>query len=226
MNLTRRESTIILLQSRHDWQATPRSQFATFGAPAGELATRRVKCQSCNGEGTLNTRGGVKPCEKCSGAGTRMVDAYTGYSSSDDGRTEGSRKTGLTRHDKRRLADQEITMLHKQTRPPQSEATLLAETPPYQWERERDRHYHHGDYQQLEHALQWLTTTIPQARILIGWAYESGVAQLGCLHPNVQTAAELSVDHLNRRMPDHVRVPHWLKPKHPAQQRRDKKRAA
>lgn len=158
MTLTRRQATIVLLESRHAWQPSLTSQFARFGAVVGELATESAVCPKCKGAGDVNSRDGRVPCDNCGAQGTYLVDAYTGFRTAQEGAGT-LRNAALSHHDLRLNRDGELQRLREQTRPPQSEATLLAETPPYRWERERDRHYRHGDYAALDRAMDALRSS-------------------------------------------------------------------
>lgn len=218
--MTRPEQVILLLRSRNDWHPGLRSQFASFGAIPGETATEWVECARCEGLRTVSGRTGDEPCPKCEGAGGKKVDAYTG-------RTDTERETKLfsaeDRAEWRRKLDQNIARLAEQTAPPRSDADLIAEATEYGWERERARYLRAGSYRELDAALEWLTVQSPPARALVGWVYESGADTLGCLHESIERAAVLAVDLLAERMPEKIKVPHWLLPKHPALVRRDAK---
>lgn len=218
----RRHRTILLLESRHDWQPAPRSQCATFGALPGELATEPVKCRSCHGAGTVNGRKGPEPCSTCSGAGRYLVDAYTGA-------RPGSQKIGEkpTRTETQRRMDAEIQRLRLQLERPSEIRTGadLAGMAPFVWERDRDRHYRHGDYRALDLALEWLAGVAPERRQLLAWVFEHRVVSLGDAPAGVRAAAVRSVDMVAGRLPDPIRVPPWLLPKHPALARRERRAA-
>lgn len=223
MNLTRRQATIVLLESRHAWQPSLTSQFSRFGAVVGELATESAVCPKCKGAGDVNSRDGRVPCDNCDAQGTYLVDAYTGFRTAQEGAGT-LRQAALSHHDLRRKRDGELQRLKEQTRPAQSEATLLAETPPFRWERERDRHYRHGSYAELSHALEWLNEQSPTAHQIVTWTYEYRIIRQPA--QPVAIAALAAVDVLAGRMPDPIRVPPWLVGKQGADRRRDEKRAA
>ena len=219
----RRDATITLLRSRHAWHPTLRSQFSTFGALPGETATEWVMCRSCNGDGTIRGRKGLDECKTCAGEGRYLVDSYTRKPAAE--LSIGRQFTGPEREQWRRLTDASIGRLTAQTTPPRTELDLIADATPYPWERDRARHYAAGDYRALDLALEWLATESPLGRAMVGWVYESGALELGCLHQSILHAADLAVTLLTERMPDPVRVPPWLAAKHPALERRDRKAA-
>lgn len=209
----RGDQVIVLLRSRTNWHGPIR--VATFGGESGEKATEWVLCRPCGGTGNVRERAkkGAAPvdvpCEKCEGAGRYLVDAYTG-------RKEGEVNTGNLFNGSERAAHEaavvaQIDRLKKQTAPPKSsDADIIAETTPFQWERERERYFKAGSYHELDEALEWLNGKSPQARALIEWVYVSGALELGCLADSILTSAELAVELLADRMPDPIRVPHWL----------------
>lgn len=217
----RRAATIILLETRTAWHPTLTSQFARFGAVPGEKATERRKCLSCSGTGELNGRQGKEPCSKCAGQGSFLVDAYTGFRSSDEG---AGGKTVLTKLERDRQAVAEIDRMRRQAAPPRTEADLLAEANKQgePWERNRDRHYAEGSYAELERALDWLGGQSPTARQLLEWTYSNHIITEHA--PTVTQAALAALDALNERMPTPIRVPAWLRP-HPAAARQSRRRS-
>lgn len=221
----RRARTILLLESRTDWMPQPRSQFAAFGAIPGEAATRRETCSRCRGECEIPTRLGPEPCDRCDGEGSYLVDAYTGERSSSEGPF---RIGALSAVEKDRKAVATIARMGSQIAPPKSERDLIedANKNPEPWERQREAHYKHGSYRELDLALEWLGGGWPEARQLVEWAYEFHVIAIGKCSPDIVRAAEACVDRLCERMPDPVRVPAWLLPAHPAEVRIARKMAA
>lgn len=219
--MTRREQVIMLLRSRGAWHPA-RGRVEAPGAVPGFVhrLTVRQSCEDCLSNGFVS-----RDCATCHGKGhietVRERDPYA---------VEKVQPYGIdpTKHDRRHDLDAQIARLERQTAAPKSEADLLAEAnlSPYPWERDRERHYRNGSYRELEAALEWLAGKHPAARALVGWVYESGADRLGVLHPSVLDAAEAAVDVLADRMPEEIRVPPWLKPKHPAQERRDRRNAA
>lgn len=200
--LTReREATILLLESRHDWQPVPRSQFSTFGAVPGEQPTHPKRCGTCQGTGLLNVRTRVEKCEVCDGNGSYLVDAYTGQRTS----AAGGLGVKLTRVERARLRDAELARLGFQLARPREIRTAadLEGVAPFAWERDRDRHYRHGDYRMLDLALEWLAGVFPNRRQLISWTYEQGILA-------ASAASAAAVDVLCERMPSPVRVPPWV----------------
>lgn len=219
--MTRRALTILLLESRTAWHPQVKSQFSTFGALPGEKATQRETCSQCSGDCTTPSRTGPVPCERCDGKGSYLVDAYTGYRSSDEGPWRGG---SLTKVEKGRLVDAEIQRMQAQTAPPRSEQDIIAETLPEPWERSRDKHYRHGDYRALDLAMEWLAGSAPNAFMLVQWVYELGMIR--ATNEQVRSRAEAAVDLLCTRMPDRIRVPVWVLPPHPAAQRIAARKAA
>lgn len=222
--MTRREQTILLLQSRNDWHPQVRSQFATFGALPGEKATVRETCSACAGEGTTPTRTGPEPCKRCDAKGSYLVDAYTGFRSRDEGPWKGMAK--MTEVEKRRQSDATIARMVAQTAPPKSERDLIEEAnlSPEPWERSREAHHRHGSYRELTLALEWLGDTAPAAWNLVRWVYELGMVRV--TSEPLLARALFGVDLVAVRLPDPIRVPPWLLPAHPAQARIERRKAA
>lgn len=223
--IERRTATITLLETRLDWQPTLTSQFARFGATPGELATEPVECKSCAGTGSIRTRKGNEQCVRCDGKGSYTIDAYTGQREPEQ-RSTGRPLTGPERTVWRQAISAQLASLNTQLHTPRSEADIIADARPYEWERERERHLEHGDYQALDRALEWLGDQSPTARRLVEWAYEFRIITIGNAAPSIRQAATVSVDYLNQKMPDPVRVPPWLTAKHPALERLRAKHAA
>lgn len=209
MTDTRRQRTIILLETRTAWHPGLRSQFATFGAKSGEAPTSRTTCTACKGDGTMPSRTGPQPCERCEGKGSYLVDRYTGYRSREEGPW---RTGGLSPVEKGRLADAEIQRMSSQTAPPKSERDLIEEAnaSPEPWERAREAHHRHGSYRELTLALEWLAGSAPNAWQLVTWVYELGMAKVTPA-PLIERAL-YGVDLTAARLPDPIRVPPWLLP--------------
>lgn len=216
-DLTRRQRTVLLLGSRTAWHPQVRSQFATFGALPGEKATRRETCSTCHGEGETPTRVGKQPCPRCAGKGSYLVDAYTGYRSRDEGPWDG--KAAMTEVEKRRQSDATIARMAAQTAPPKTEQDLIEEANlnPEPWERAREAHHAHGSYRELTLALEWLEGVSPEGWNLLRWVYE--LDMLRVTSPALMVRTVSALDLVNGRMPDPIRVPKWLMPRHPAQER-------
>lgn len=222
--MTRRDRTILLLRTRHDWQPGLRSQFSSFGALPGQKATQWRICGSCDGQKTVRTRKGDEPCPKCEGKGRFLVDAYTGRR---DDEPETKLFSAAERSEWRRKLEQQIGRLQAQLEKPPTIRTAddLAGVKPYGWEIERDRYMKAGSYRQLDTALEWLSEHNPAARALVGWVYESGADTLGCLDESIVKAADLAVELVAARLPDPIRVPHWCLPQNPAAARKQAERS-
>lgn len=199
-----------LLESRCNWIEPPRSQFATFPAVAGELATERERCRPCLGLGQINGRKGIEPCENCGGRGWYLVDSYTRARRPEPVRT--GPMSGAERAVWRAVTDAAIASTRAFTdRPPEVHtAADLADVRPERWEVERDRHYRSGDYFALSVALEQLP---PGAREIVVWTYEYGIL-------NPTSRSEVALEWLTELMPDPIRVPHWLLPDNGGGQRR------
>lgn len=224
MTDTRRERTILLLQSRTAWHPGIRSQFATFGALPGEKATRRETCSVCLGDCEVPSRAGPVPCERCNARGSYLVDAYTGYRSTDEGPWKGA--AAKTAVEKRRQDDATIARLAQQVAPPRSQADLIheANSNPEPWERQREAHHRHGSYRELTLALEWLSGTAPNLWQLVLWVFELDMVRV--TPPALLRDALLGVDALAERLPDPIRVPPWLMPATGAARRVAAKEAA
>lgn len=224
--MTNRDAVVILLQTRTAWIDPPRSQFARFGAVPGEKPTVKHECERCTGDGKVNTRAGLKPCEMCEGKGFVLVDGYTG-------KTEREKPDPLADKDRklwRQKVDGELSRLRDQLeKPTEVHSTAdVASIPPYRWERERDWHFRHGDYRALDLVLEKLAGEVPAVVQLATWTFEYHVIELGHAPEALQRlaldAAQVVADRMAALLGRDVRVPARYRPKHPAEVRRDQKR--
>lgn len=205
--LSRRDRLVVLLETRSAWVPAPRSQFGSFGAVPGEKATERKACRSCDETGLVNGRTGQESCPKCDGAGWYLVDGYTGKR--EDPPREVAVLAGPEREQWRRQTDAKIARLDLQlASPSEVSARTLQDETPERWERERDRHYRHGDYRALDLALEHHAGAVAQ---LATWTFEYRILEIAH-NTELAKAAYAAVDLLNLRMPDPIRVPHWYLP--------------
>lgn len=226
-----RTRTILLLESRLDWHPAGRDSVASLAATAMPGVGAWQRCERCAGTGRVTGRGlAAKPCRLAHGGWPyphrcrpclACDDGFVRAPSDDSG---SDRMLNAGRHD---LATEQQQKLEARAARARNEAALmvqlappavsladdLAHTGAARWERERDRHYRHGSYRDLDLALEWLGGRAPAARQLVEWAYEFRVIRIGACQPVVVAAAEACVDELVTRMPDPVLVPKWLLPR-------------
>lgn len=227
----RRASTILLLESRLDWHPANRDSLAALPSIAKPGVGAWVRCERCAGSGRVTGRGfaakpcrlahaewpfrhGCRPCLVCDDG---WLHARGGDAGTDRMLIAGRHDLETEQQQKleaRAARQREDQALEQQLAPAaKSVRDDIAETPPFRWERDRDRHYAAGSYRELDLALEWLGGRAPAARQLVEWAYEFRVIRIGNCRPEVSRVAALCVDGLNERMPDPVRVPKWLLPR-------------
>lgn len=220
--MTNRDAVVILLQTRTAWIDPPRSQFARFGAVPGEKPTVKHECERCTGDGKVNTRAGLKPCETCEGKGFVLVDGYTG-------KTEREKPDPLADKDRklwRQKVDGELSRLRDQLdKPSEVHSTAdVASIPPYRWERERDWHFRHGDYRALDLVLEELPPAVVR---LATWMFEYEVLVWEhapeALRKLALDAVQVVADRMVSLLGRDVRVPALYRPKHPAEIRKQKR---
>lgn len=241
LTLTRRQATIILLESRLDWhefhpgaQPAQLPQIAKAGVGSWERCDRCATTGRVIGSGLAAKpcRGAhiqwpyehnCRPCAACDNGWKRV--AGEGSDRMLNAGKHDLHSAVMVKEESRLARLRENAALARQLAAPhKTDKDEIAETPPFRWERERDRHYRHGDYAALSTALAWLLEQSPTAHQLVTWVYEYRIIRQPA--QPVAAAALAGVDVLAARMPDPIRVPDWLVPKHPAAARVDKRKAA
>lgn len=226
----RRNEIVWLLQHRNDHLPLPARHVAESSGFVNERRPRT--CPDCLANGRT-----MVGCETCGGSGvvepSRLGLLAAPDELSDDGTTRdpyaNNETVGYdrTRHDRRRENLRQEEAMREQTRPPRSEAELLAEANKrgYAWEEARRAMYRIHDFALIDQALDWLSRYDVDASHAINATYVDGwLVEVGLVTPLSEQLCERGLDYLSTLLPETLRT--GLAPAHPAAERQTRRRAA
>jgi hypothetical protein len=207
---------ISLLETRDDDLPTPLTRPY---AAAGFVNTARPRsCPDCLANGRT-----MFGCETCNGTGIVQPAQLDRIATVDENADDTATKDPYARndvlpigfdvakHDAATERDHQIHTLEQQTRPPRSEAELLAEANQrgYAWEERRQAMYRNYDYQHLDRALDDLRATDEAAYHALHSVYVYRYVEPSA---TLEASCFRGITFLDARLPNPLRAP----VKHPA----------